>query len=150
MTALGGRVGEQQVEAVLDPVEALDGERLRTGQPVDAGDEGVAHVAKVHPFCGAAGGGNNADSHIGVGIAGFGVALRLELCARGEKVDLREDGLTADIELQVGDPRGVGRPPVGGTEVQLFGIDPIGLAVEEGGRAIVGEAGFFARGDIEA
>src|ERR1700679_767823 len=48
------------------------------------------------------------------------------------------------VHLEVGDGFGVGRPEVVAADVELFEVDPVDLAVEEGVGGVVGEGGLFA------
>ncbi len=60
-----------------------------------------------------------------------------------------KDWLVADIELQVCDALGIGRPPVGCAQLQLFRVDPIQLSVEQRRRAIARETRLLERGDFQ-
>ncbi len=79
----------------------------------------------------------------------MGITFRLEASAQGERVNLRIKRLMSDIHLHKSDGIAVGRPPVGGAQVQLFGINPVELTIQESGRTVVSQPGDFAGGDFE-
>ena len=54
-----------------------------------------------------------------------------------------------NIELHVRDVFRVGRPPIGRAQFQLFGINPIQLAVQQSGAAILGEPRNLERRNLE-
>src|SRR5580692_10967554 len=54
-----------------------------------------------------------------------------------------------DIELHVRDAFRIGRPPIGRAQVQLFGINPIQLSVQQSSAAVVGEPRQLERGNLE-
>ena len=136
-----GSDGVQQVEAVLDAIQALDEEAAAIRDPAHPREQRIAGFAEVHPPGVAAGGGDHAQADIGVGIAGLGIALRFIDGAQRQEVGVRIERLAAHVELQIGDLLGIGRPPVRGGEVELLGIDPIEAGVPQGGGAIAGQPG---------
>src|SRR3954468_8871327 len=106
------RVGNKQVEPILNSVKPLDGEALATGQPIDAGQQETTRLAQVHPSRRPARRGDHTKVDIGIWIARFGITLRLEPGAGVQQIDLRKDRLPADVELEVSDATRIGRPPV--------------------------------------
>ena len=142
------RIGDQQVQAVLNAVQPLDGDAGRIRQPGEAGQQRVTRLAQVHPPGSPARDGHNAEQNVRIRVARLGKPLGLEYRGQAREIGLRVERLAADIELEVRDRFGVGRPPVRRAEVQLFGIDPVQLGVEPGGRAVAGEPGDFARRDL--
>ena len=123
----------QQVEAVLDAIQALNEEAAAIRNPAHPREQRIAGFAEVHPLGVAARGGDDAQANIGVGVAGLGVPLRFVHGAQRQEVGVRIERLAAHVELQVGDLLGVGRPPVRGGEVELLGINPIEAGVPQGG-----------------
>ena len=142
-------IREQQIQLVLHAIEALGHDLAAAGRPHDAREKEVARFAQIHPLRLTARGRHNADAHFGIGIAGFGITLRLEQAVRVEQRHLGKDGFARDIELEVSDRTAVGRPPVRGIEIEFLGIDPVRLAVEQSIGTVGGEAGDDLRGDLD-
>ena len=97
----------------------------KAGHVVLAGGDG-----KFDPAGFAALRADDADAHVRVGVAGLGVALHVDLRARGNPVGERVRGDVGVVCLEEGDGFGVGRPEEVAAHVKLFGVDPVNLAVE--------------------
>ncbi len=74
----------------------------------------AAFSAEIHPFCRAAGYGDDTETDIGIGFTGLRIAFRFQHAARTGKRNLGADRLAGRTELEVGDRVAVGRPPVRG------------------------------------
>ena len=137
-------VGEVEIEVLLVAGEDFDVEGVGV-DPAEAGDVVVAGAeGDVDELGVAAFGGDDADADGGVGVAGLRVALVVDGGVGGDPVG---DGVLGDfgfVHLEVGDGFGVGRPEVVAANVELFEVDPVDLAVEEGVGGVAGEGGFFA------
>ncbi len=139
-------VGEVEVEVLLVAGEDFDVDGVGVN-PAEAGDVVVVGAERdVDELGFAAFGGDDADADGGVGVTGLGVALVVDGGVGGDPVG---DGILGDfglIHLEVGDGFGVGRPEVVAADVELFEVDPVDFAVEEGVGGVVGEGGLSACG----
>ncbi|OQC35083.1 MAG: hypothetical protein BWX64_02610 [Acidobacteria bacterium ADurb.Bin051] len=137
--AVGVRA-EEEIEAILAAIEALDGERAAVGRPVRPDEVGVGTVVGPEPPDLARGEIDDADLHRGVRPAGVRITLPAQ---RGVRLAVSEQRVLADapaVEPVEGDRAAIRTPPeAGGVPVpDLLPVDPVGGAVEDLVRHAVG------------
>ncbi len=71
------RVGQQQIQVILDAIEPLDHQTRGIGRPVNARDQKAARLAEIHPARSAPRGWNHSHMHVGVRGAGLWIPFRL-------------------------------------------------------------------------
>ena len=76
--------------------------------------------------------GDHAKPHVGIGSTGLRKAFGFEQSPGAKQRYLGEDRLVRDVELEVSDGFAIGRPPVRGSDFELFGVDPVEFAVQQG------------------
>ena len=134
---------------VLHAIHAQDVHRARIRHPAGARDQvRVARVAHFEPFRGTAGGGDHAQVHVGIVLAGLRIAFGLGEGALAQHIGVRKHRLAAGIELQVAERLRIGRPPEAGAQVQFLGIYPVGNAVAQRLGAVAREARLLAGGHV--
>ena len=143
----GVDVGKPEVEVLMIAGEDFDPEDAGI-DPAEAGDVVVADVhGNFEPAGVAAAGADDADVDGGIGIAGLGITLLVDGGVDGDPVDERVLGDAGLVHLEVGDFLRVRRPEVVAADVELFEVNPVDNAVEEGAVVRVGE-GQGGRGAI--
>ena len=125
------RIGEKQIEPCLRAIHSLDGHTLRVTQPLDASQQHRRIRAGVEPTRRTARDGDYADFRDGIPIARGGVAF---VHRRAERIGHVHERIAIHgplVELEKRHVRGVRRPPVGGVEIELFGVHPVEFAVAQ-------------------
>ena len=137
------------LQLVLHAIHAQDIHRARIRHPAGARDQvRVARVADFEPFRGTAGGGDDAQVHVGIVLAGLRIAFGLGEGARAQHIGVRKNRFAAGIELQVAERFRIRRPPEAGAQVQFLGVDPIGDAIAQRVGAVAREARLLAGGHV--
>src|SRR5580692_3027026 len=88
-------------------------------------------VGERYPFDVAAGGTDYTQAHDRIGIAGLGILFHINRGMRGHPVGDWVGGHSGFVHAQKDDAFAVGRPEVIAADTQLFGVDPIDLAVQQ-------------------
>ena len=103
-------LGEEQAEVILLPAERLNGDLAAAGEPVEPGQ--VLVVAALHPGRRGRPEGDDAEADLGIGLAGFGIALAHHALGRGPEIDEGRYGDRRIVRLEISDGPGVRRPAV--------------------------------------
>ena len=149
---LGGVLGiyGKHAQGILPAVLPLHIEGAAIGLPFGPAQLVVGGAVEIHPGGGPAGGLHKAQFHVGVGIAGLGIAGFFEASMGAICVVQREHFDAALVKAHIGQGTAVGAPPEsaegGGATEDFFPVHPAGVAVQDEVGAIGGEAGFLAGG----
>jgi hypothetical protein len=144
----GRGIGLQQFEPVLNPRQALDGKVFSRRKPLHPGNQRVRGRANLHPAGLAAGGSQHPEADAGIRCTSLREPLGFEHSLNAGGIHMRMDGLHRNIKLKVSNRTGVRRPPPRPAQVQLFGVDPIELAIPQGFRAILRQPANAARSHL--
>ncbi len=146
----GGWVGAEEFEFVLESVELEGDDRGAIGVPVGFGEVVVSRIPwNFEPGGFAPLDRDDAESDRGVGLACFRIGeggedgvFTLSLVEEPELFDV------GSVELPEEEARAIGMPAEGIALAELFFVDPVGDAVDEGIGAIGGELGDFEVGEV--
>ena len=129
---------EPEVEARLQPVRRLHGDRTVVRQPLHAEDVLVACGRLVHPGRLVAADLDDPELHGGVRVARLRVALRDDLRHRRRELRERDDVDHRLVRAQERDRGGVVRPPESGRGVveDLFPVHPREGTVQDRGASV--------------
>ncbi len=127
----GGRVGREELDLVLEPVQAVVGEFPAVVGPLAPIEVDVEVVARLQPDDLLGRDVDDEQPDDGVVRARHGIALEL---VAGHGGDIVDDGILGHrelVELHEGDLLRIGRPPEGLILGQLLRVDPVRVAVAE-------------------
>ncbi len=139
----------QQFERLLVARLSLHGEKVGLGEPVHARQVDIGLLADVHPAQILPVGGDYAEPDPHVRRPGRGVALLVDLEVLGVDLEAFGDLHGGFVDADEGDGRVVGRPPVAGVAVHLFLRDEFRHAVADEPAAVVGQAQFLERLEVD-
>ena len=126
----GCGINEEQVEGFLIAAEALDGEVAGIGCPVDARQITRPGAVDLDGMARAAAHRLEEQANYGQRSAGQRIDDGVLVAVGGAEIVLSGDLV---VGLEVGNPGGIGRPPVGGAEADFVAVGPVRLAFTEVG-----------------
>ncbi len=128
----GCGIDEEQVEGFLIAAEALDGKLAGIGCPVDARQITRPGAVEIDWMARAAAHRLEEQANYGQRSARQRIDDGVLMAVGGAEIVL-SGGVV--VGLEVGDPGGIGRPPVGGAEAEFVAVGPVRLAFAEIGGA---------------